>query len=175
MCHARAEAERGKPSQSRNKLPPRIKHPVTLAQLRQGGKVDVEIRDVSVSVEIPAGARTNEKIYVKPQPELPLGAYVTLVQSGEVDPTAPNVRRINLTSGFGTAEEKARRFIQVQEALETLLAVKRAEDREKVPLAAQVLDTGKTAVAVSKLEKAMAHVAKIESNGDEGECAKSEG
>ena len=112
MCHARAETERGNPSQSRNKLPPKIQHRLTLAQLQQGGKVDVEIRGVTVSVLIPVGARANEKIYVKPQPKLLLGAYVTLVLSGGVDPTAPNVRRINLTSGFGTEEEKARRFIQ---------------------------------------------------------------
>ena len=110
MCHARAETERGNPSQSRNKLPPKIQHRLTLAQLQQGGKVDVEIRGVTASVLIPVGARANEKIYVKPQPKLPLGALVTLVET--IDPTAPNVRRINLTSGFGTEEEKARRFIQ---------------------------------------------------------------
>ena len=70
----------------------------------------------------------------------------------------------NLTSGFGTAEEKARRFIQVQEALETLLAVKRAEDREKAPVHLRAVPA--LFLSVRGLEKALAHVSKVSVQGE---------
>ena len=60
LCHARAETERGKPSQSRNKLPPNIKHRITLAQLQQGGKVDVEIRVDATTARVDATTDKHE-------------------------------------------------------------------------------------------------------------------
>jgi hypothetical protein len=75
------ETEREIPNQNRNKVAPQIRHPVTAAQLLQGGKVDVEIRGVTVSVEIPPRARIDDKIRVNKQVGLPLGAYVQLIAS----------------------------------------------------------------------------------------------
>eukprot|EP01043_Picozoa_sp_COSAG02_P055098 COSAG02_NODE_6339_length_3640_cov_2.184411_2_plen_717_part_00 len=123
--------------------PPRKKATITEALHQSGGEVEVEVRREKLKVPIPARASLSGPISVPPCPDAAdpelrfLGALIDLELEGQRGELP--VERINLAHGFGSDEERVRRFIQVREALEMLQLVKAAESKHRVALDNQLV------------------------------------